>query len=268
MNQFDHMRHEPKPGVAFFMPAHNEADNLPVVVAKASQHFRLTGRPFTIIIVDDGSTDGTAEVLVDLRMQHGINIVSHTINAGYGAALRSGIQAAYDAEREYIAFCDADGQFDPADIDLLIEAIDAEPHYGAALGVRHARADGLQRRLTGRVWHWLSRSVLDFDAQDVDCGFKLFKQEVIEAIGPASLLGNHAVISPEILARIKLEGYKVTDVPVPHYNRQYGQQSGMKLSVMLGSLFGLFKVRRSIRREVRGVGDNFGSGDSAEGNAA
>jgi glycosyltransferase involved in cell wall biosynthesis len=235
------------------MPAHNEAENLPKVVAAAWKHFESLRLPYTIIVVDDGSTDGTAQVLVELSQRYGVQVVTHAVNAGYGAALRSGIQRAFECGHGYIAFCDSDDQFNPADIDLLIEAIDSNPSAGAAIGYREERADGMKRRAAGRGWHHWSSLRLNFQALDVDCGFKLFRRETIAAIDPGKLMGDYAVISPEILARIKMHGFDYVEVPMPHYPRSHGEQSGVQIQVALRSFIGLERVRRSIREEARGL---------------
>lgn len=235
-------------GTAFFLPAHNEAENLHKVVGDVSHY--LQGEDHTIIVIDDGSSDETPQVLEALRQQYGIKVITHNVNRGYGAALRSGFTAAYESGHEFIAFCDSDNQFRPADVRLLFEALDEDSTAGAAIGYREYRADGLHRKVSGRVWHWLSSFILDFNVKDVDCGFKLFRREVLAAIDPTKLMGNHAVISPEILARIKRHGFTVVETSMPHFPREHGSQSGMKLSVMLSSILGLFRVRKTIRKET------------------
>jgi hypothetical protein len=91
---------------------------------------------------------------------------------------------------------------------------------------RAKRADNVSRRVAGRVWHGVSRLVLKYDAEDVDCGFKLFKRSAIAAV-VHDLQSDYAAISPELLARLHRAGHAFVEVPVPHYPRSNGKQSGL-----------------------------------------
>ena len=95
------------------------------------------------------------------------------------------------------------------------------------LGVRAKRADNLARRAAGRGWHGISRLVLKYHASDVDCGFKLLHRTAIGAVA-AQLQSDYAAISPELLARLYRAGHRFVEVPVPHYPRMNGKQSGLK----------------------------------------
>lgn len=230
---------------SFFMPAHNEAENLPAVVSRIHEYFdsaEITER--TVIVVDDGSTDNTVEVVSGIQAKHPVTLVRHRINRGYGAALRSGFEAALATGHEWIAFCDSDGQFNPADLDLLFAAAQ-RADAKVVLGYRANRADNWQRRITGRTWHGLSQALLGFKASDVDCGFKLFHRDALLEIAP-QLRGDYATISPELLARLHHAGHRFTEVAVPHYPRSHGKQSGVKIRVVIGSFAGLYPVLREL----------------------
>lgn len=235
-----------RPGVAFFLPAHNESENLPTVVRAAHDHLVGRGEGFTIIVVDDGSTDDTRQTLAALQeeLPDVLRVVEHPSNAGYGAALRSGFRAGLETGWDRIAFCDSDRQFRPADLDRLqdgLRSADAD----IAIGYRLQRADNLKRRLMGRGWHVFSRLVLGYRARDVDCGFKLFRRAALATLYP-NLTGNHATISPEILARAHRASLVVTEVAVPHYPRGFGKQTGANATVVYQSIRGLLDVRRVI----------------------
>jgi putative flippase GtrA len=230
---------------AFFLPAHNEAKNLPNVIKLVHEYFNkaaITER--SVIVVDDGSTDDTAEVIAGIQAACPVTLVTHEVNRGYGAALRSGFEAALATGYEWIAFCDSDGQFNPEDLALLFEAARRED-VKVVLGYRARRADNWRRQIAGRMWHSVSQAVLEFRATDVDCGFKLFRREVLLTVTP-KLRGNYATISPELLARVHQAGHRFAEVAVPHYPRSEGKQSGMNVRVMVGSFTGLYPIRREI----------------------
>lgn len=239
----------PSPSVALFMPAFNEAANVGDVVVRAHRFFDRAGiAQRAIIVVNDGSSDDTAAVLDEVRNVHPVEVVTHPTNYGYGRALRSGFAAALETGCEWVAFCDSDGQFNPADMALLLVAAYAHDVH-VVLGVRVKRADNLVRRVAGRGWHAVSRLVLKYEAADVDCGFKLLHRSAIEAIVP-ELQSDFAAISPELLARLHRAGNRFVEVPVPHYPRMHGTQSGLQPKVIMRSFVDLYTVRRELT--VRG----------------
>ena len=238
----------PRESLAMFMPAHNEAANLPGVATRAIRHLESRGADHVLIIINDGSEDGTATLANHLAAAHPqLEVVHHDGNKGYGSALRSGFEAALRTGHSWIAFCDADGQFNPADVERLIVAANEE-QADAAIGFRIKRADGAHRRLMGKGWNRLSRTALGFVARDVDCGFKALRRYAVEAILP-ELVGTHATVSPEMLARLRRHRFRVVEVGVPHYPRRAGEQSGAGLDVILRSVYTLYGVRKDLRRQ-------------------
>lgn len=237
-------------GTAMFLPAWNEAENLPTVVTGAVTYLQSRNEPFVVIIVDDGSTDDTASVAQTLEAAYPgcVRLVRHDVNRGYGAALRTGFKACLDSGLEWIGFCDADGQFKPQDIGRLItSAVQSESDI--AIGYRIERADSFKRRVMGRMWHELSRAILGYKAIDVDCGFKVFRRQALSHLC-AQLTGDHATISPEILARAFRARMKVVEVGVDHFPRQYGTQSGASFNVIWASVLGLIFIRQRLNQSV------------------
>jgi putative flippase GtrA len=238
-------------GVAFFLPAYNEAANLRNIVPGIVDYFSQLACPFTIIIVDDGSTgDDTFEAAEQLAHNYPgyVQAVHHSRNKGYGAALQTGFRAALDTGHGLIGFCDADGQFEIASFGTLLAALQ-DREADLAVGYRIARADSLKRRVMGRSWHWLSSLVLGArTARDVDCGFKIFTRAVLADVGPR-ISGGYAAVSPEILTRAISAGYTMAEAGVTHKSRSHGQQTGSDLKVVLLSLASLFQLRLTLRTE-------------------
>jgi putative flippase GtrA len=238
-------------GVAFFLPAYNEAANLRNIVPGIVDYFSQLACPFTIIIVDDGSTeDDTFEAAEQLARNYPgyVGAVHHGTNKGYGAALQTGFRAALDTGHGLIGFCDADGQFEIASFGTLLAALQ-DREADLAVGYRIARADSLKRRVMGRSWHWLSRLVLGArTARDVDCGFKIFTRPVLVDVEPR-ISGGYAAVSPEILTRATSAGYTMAEAGVTHKSRSHGRQSGADLKVVILSLVYLFQLRLTLRTE-------------------
>jgi putative flippase GtrA len=238
-------------GVAFFLPAYNEAANLRNIVPGIVDYFSQLACPFTIIIVDDGSTaDDTFEAAEQLARRYPgyVRAVHHGRNKGYGAALQTGFRAALDTGHGLIGFCDADGQFEIASFGTLLAAL-LDREADLAVGYRIARADSLRRRVMGRGWHWLSSLVLGArTARDVDCGFKIFTRAVLEDVEPR-ISGGYAAVSPEILTRAVSAGYTMAEAGVTHKSRSHGRQTGSDLKVVILSLVYLFQLRLTLRTE-------------------
>jgi putative flippase GtrA len=238
-------------GVAFFLPAFNEAANLRIIVPGIVDYFDQLNCPFTVIIVDDGSTeDDTFEAAEQLARHYPGNVraVHHAKNKGYGAALQTGFRAALDTGHGLIGFCDADDQFEIASFGTLLGALQ-EREADLAVGYRIARADSLKRRVMGRSWHWLSSLVLGArTARDVDCGFKLFTRAVLQDVEPR-ISGGYAAVSPEVLTRATSAGYTMAEAGVTHKSRTHGRQTGSDLKVVILSLAYLFQLRLALRTE-------------------
>jgi hypothetical protein len=238
-------------GVAFFLPAFNEATNLRLIVPGIVDYFRQLDCPFTVIIVDDGSTqDDTFEAAEQLARSYPrfVQAVHHTKNQGYGAALQTGFRAALDTGHGLIGFCDADDQFEIASFGTLVAALQ-NADADLAVGYRIARADSLKRRVMGRAWHWLSSLVLGSKAaRDVDCGFKVFTRAALKDVAPR-ISGRYAAVSPEVIARAVAAGYTMVEAGVTHKMRSHGRQTGSDLKVVFLSLTYLFQLRLTLRGE-------------------
>jgi glycosyltransferase involved in cell wall biosynthesis len=238
-------------GVAFVLPAFNEADNLRILVPKLVHYLYTLSCPFSVIIVDDGSAaDDTYEIAERMCEAYTgyVHVVHHPENMGYGAAIQTGLRSALGTGHGLIAFSDADNQFDSESFGTLLAAL-RDANADVAVGYRIDRADSLKRRIMGSLWHWLSTHVLDFGGvRDVDCGFKVFTRQVLIDIVPR-LRGGYATVSPEILARSIATGYHIVEAGVIHRPRTYGRQTGSDLKVVIRSLFRLFELRRALRKE-------------------
>jgi glycosyltransferase involved in cell wall biosynthesis len=192
-----------------------------------------------IIVVNDGSSDTTASIIDEMAAQsNDVVPVHHKVNRGYGAALRSGI---YKANKELIFFTDSDLQFDLEEIRHLQEWIDK---YDIVAGYRARRADPIHRRFNAWGWNVLVRLILGLKVKDIDCAFKLFRREVLQSIRLETV---GAMINTEILTMAQRNGAKIKEVPVSHYPRLAGEQTGANLRVILKALRELFVMREKLR---------------------
>lgn len=228
--------------LSYFFPAHNEEANVGPVVADALAYLPGVVDSFEIIIVNDGSTDRTKEIAEELAAQHPqVRVVTHEVNRGYGGALKSGISA---ARQSWICFTDGDRQFDIRELSKLLALV--EPEVGAVVGYRMDRKDPWHRSLNASLYKGLIRLLFGLKVRDIDCAFKLMRADQVQ---PLPLKSNGALISAEMLIRMKKRGTVIREVGVRHFPRVAGEQSGANLRVILRMFRELFALASELRRE-------------------
>jgi glycosyltransferase involved in cell wall biosynthesis len=222
------------PNISVVFPAFNEELNLERVVRSALEILPGITNSFEIIVVNDGSRDQTGAVADRLAsLSHAVRAIHHPTNRGYGAALKSGIEA---AKKDLIFFCDSDGQFTLEDLHRLLAWID---RYDMVIGYREKRQDPFHRRLNAKGWNLLVRAVFGLRVRDIDCAFKVFRRKIFKRI-QIDTVG--AMVNTEILSRALRSGFTLKEVPVQHFPREFGEQTGAKLSVILKAFAELAKI--------------------------
>lgn len=204
-------------GISAFFPAYNDAPSLPGLLRRAFDALEQATDDFEVIVVNDGSQDETACVLEQMRQELGprLRIVTHEKNRGYGGALRSGFAA---ATRDLVFYTDGDGQYDPAEIHLLLEQW--TPNTGLVNGYKRLRQDPWHRILIGRVYNGVARFLFGIRIRDIDCDFRLIRRSLVENLHLESTSGT---ICLELVRKIEMTGCEVAEVAVNHYPRLYGR---------------------------------------------
>lgn len=199
------------------IPAFNEAENLPEVLAELFGVLNDLPEPSAVIVVNDGSTDATRAVLESLHEVYPTLLaVNHPGRSGKALALRSGFTAALDRGAERIVMMDADGQDVPAEIPRLLDALDQGADL--ATGARTARKDRPIKRWTSVLYNSVTARVSGVDGRDLNSGLKAMSAEVA-AMLLSTLYGElHRYIS--VVAHWR--GYRLVDVPVVHRPRLHG----------------------------------------------
>lgn len=226
--------------VSAFFPAHNEVDNIGPLTEKTVRVLSETVDDYEVLIIDDGSTDGTRERADELaRALPKVRAIHHDVNRGYGGALKTGFTA---CAKDWIFFTDGDGQFDVGELPLFLACTD---QYDAIVGYRMDRSDPFHRRLFAFGWGTLIRILFGFRAKDLDCAFKLIKREYLEG---ETLRAEGAVISVELFSILKRKNARIRQIGVHHYPRKAGKQSGGSPKVILRA----FKELMLFYRQLKG----------------
>lgn len=233
------------PGLSIVLPAYNEEENVEHAVEHVSDVARQLEVDYQIILVNDGSTDRTGEI--GRRLEQRVpqfRLVEHYPNRGYGGALKAGFEV---AAKELIAFYPADAQFDFSEIEQMLERLRSED-ADIVCGYRVDRRDNVVRRLNALGWNTVVRLLFGNLCRDIDCGFKLFRREVLDHV---DLVSDGAMIDTELLAGAQARGFRIVEVPLTHLPRRAGEATGADLGVILKAFRDLVRFRRRLSRELR-----------------
>lgn len=217
-------------GVSAFFPAYNDAPSLPGLIARAVGALERCTPDYEIIVVNDGSKDNTAMVLEQLRERHAphLRVVTHEQNRGYGGALRSGFAA---ATKGLVFYTDGDGQYDPAELPLLVERL--RPGVGLVNGYKLARRDPWHRIAIGNLYNRVARLLFHIRIRDIDCDFRLIRRHLVEDLRLESTSGTICV---ELVRKIEISGCGVAEVGVSHYPRLHGRSQFFRWRSLLTTL--------------------------------
>jgi len=216
--------------LSIVLPCFNEELNIEPVIRSTAGWLQTKNQPFEIIAVDDGSQDKTGELLKKIGHEiPSLRIVTHEQNLGYGVAVRSGCDAALG---EIIGFMDSDGQFEAKEFDLLLPHLQ---NFSFVTGRRIHRADPLLRRIFGKLLGIMNLLILNLWVRDINCGLKVFRREIWPALRPVH--GVEKLFNTEVFLNLKRKKIPWYQVPVPHYPRKSGVQTGGSIRV----IFRMFK---------------------------
>jgi glycosyltransferase involved in cell wall biosynthesis len=203
-------------GISVFFPAYNDEASIAGLVGDALAVLPGLTDDFEVLVVNDGSTDGTAAVLDGLaRADSHVRVVHHELNRGYGAALRTGFAS---AAKELVFYTDGDGQYDVRELallrPLLVEGVDIVNGY------KVQRADGWQRKAIGAAYNGLVHLLFSIPIRDVDCDFRLVRRRAVERV---ELVSSSGSICVELVHKLHRSGCVFAEVPVQHRPRQHGR---------------------------------------------
>ncbi len=225
-----------KPTVSVFFPAFNDAPSVGPLVDAAFEVLALRASDYEVIVVNDGSFDGTGEVLASLEQQYSprMKVVTHAQNRGYGGALRSGFAA---ASKDLVFYTDGDGQYDVRELNKLLDLM--TPSTGLVNGYKLERNDPQHRILIGSIYNAFARILFRIKIRDVDCDFRLVRRELLEKFHLTSTSGTICV---ELVRKLELSGCRVVETGVHHYPRLHGRSQFFRVRSLLKTLAQLIRL--------------------------
>src|SRR4030042_7157126 len=229
--------------LSVFCPAYNREVQIKNTVESAFIAIPKMVDKYEIIVVNDGSRDKTGRVLSKLSLEYpNLKVITHKINKGYGATLKSGW---YGAKYPWIAFTDGDGQFEITEMGKLL---DEQKRTGAdfVIGYYRKRRVSTFKIITSKIWELIVYLLFGLRVRDIDCGFKLISKRVIDKI-PKLESERGAFISSELLVKAKRSGFNITEIGVTHYAQPEGKGTGRDLKVIIKSFIHLMKLWKKLR---------------------
>ncbi len=222
--------------LSVIIPVYNERNTIREIVRRV----QATGLPTEILIVDDGSKDGTRDILPEMDGKDGVRVILHEKNQGKGAAVRTGIQ---NARGEVMLIQDADLEYDPREYPGLLRPIEegmADVVYGSRfLGSPH-RAILFWNMVANKLLTLMTNILYNTILTDMETGYKVFRREVVDGM---KLRANRFDFEPEFTAKILKRRVRVFDVPIAFNPRDYSEGKKIGLRDAFEAVWALIKYR-------------------------
>jgi len=234
--------------ISAFFPAYNDIGSIGKIIHTMAWLLPKLANDFEVVVVDDGSSDGTAELLDTLHREYAfLKVIHHGVNRGYGAALITGFA---NCSKELIFYTDGDGQYDVEELPKLLSALNK--NVDIVNGYKTSRSDPKLRIVIGRLYQILMRWLFQLNVRDVDCDFRLFRRRVFERV---QLTCDSGVICVEMMKKFQANGCRMVEVPVHHYHRSSGSSQFFSFKHLRQVFLQLFVawwnlvIRRRLTRE-------------------
>lgn len=222
--------------ISAFFPCYNDAGSIGLVVEKAIKTLKKITSDFEVIVIDDGSTDNSREVLINLKKKHhDLKLIFHPRNRGYGGALRSGFQ---NATKDLIFYTDGDGQYDVEELVNLKNLMTKDVDF--INGIKISRKDSFIRIWVGNLYNFVMRWVFWLTVFDVDCDFRLIRKKIVKKI---KLRCNSGAICVELVKKSQNAGAKFFQVSVRHHERLHGSSQFFKINRVVHTFYELLLLR-------------------------
>jgi glycosyltransferase involved in cell wall biosynthesis len=234
--------------ITVFFPAYNDEHTIGDLVKQAAAVVEGLGfTDYEVLAINDGSEDGTAQVLAQVESElPQVRVITHPANRGYGGALRSGFS---NATKDLIFYTDGDAQYDVDEIPLLLDELTDD--VDIVNGYKVSRSDVWIRDIVGKLYRSTVRMLFRTPIRDIDCDFRLIRRQALE---PVNLTMDSGAICLELVAELSATGARFAEVGVHHYPRQYGRSQFFRprhiIQTLVDDLRFWFQLRQARRSYV------------------
>lgn len=237
------MTHSLLSSLTIFFPCYNDQDTITEMIIEAYRLAPSCALDYEVIVVDDGSTDKSRQILTQLRQENPhLKLIFHDKNQGYGGALHSGFT---NARKDYVFYTDGDGQYQLSDLKNLINLIDKDTPM--VNGYKISRSDAWYRKLFGMVYQSLCKTMLGIKIRDTDCDFRLIKRDLLQNI---QLKYKSGAVCAELVKKIELQGIHIAECPVHHFPRRSGNSQFFSFHNLSKTLSDFFTLKADLKAEL------------------
>jgi len=234
------VKEDRKIDISIVVPVYNEEENLPILIPHLSKVLDPLGKSYEMILVDDGSSDGSRKIVKQMASADPrIRLLGFKKNCGETAAGAAGLKA---ARGDIVITIDADLQNDPEDIPRMLGYL---KEYDMVTGWREKRDDSRVKRITSRIANRIRNRLSGEEIRDSGCTFRVYKRECLQDL--KLYKGMHRFM-PTL---VKLEGYRVIEIPIAHHPRRFGVSKYTTWNRMWRAFVDLLAVRWMKSRHIR-----------------
>lgn len=225
--------------LSVFFPCLNDGESIPDLLERTYKILPKVTNDFEVIIIDDGSTDETPQILEELRTKYkNLRVIRNNKPSGYGGVLKIGLES---AKKEWVFYTDGDGQYDPGELTKMVSEFDE--NTDVINGYKISRGDNLFRNSLGSLYNRILHIFYSLPIRDVDCDFRLIRKSKLNEI---KLSSNSGAICLELVMKLKNRGANFSEVPVRHFPRRHGHSRFFKLSNLLQTLSENIKLYKEL----------------------
>jgi glycosyltransferase involved in cell wall biosynthesis len=229
---------ETKPRISLFFPVYRDEHTVETVTRKAIAVLEDVASEYEIIIIDDGSPDRSAEIAAELSVENpSIRVIRHGKNRGYGAAIRTGFA---NCHYEWICLTDGDDEYDVFDLYKLIRLRD---FYDLIITFRYVKSYSGFRQFTSWTYNKVLRVLFKTTYRDISTGLRLVRKSLVDEL---DLRANSPFIGAELAVKTMLKGYRVGEVGIQTFPRQFGKGASVSPTNILATIRDMLSARRTI----------------------
>lgn len=201
--------------VTAFFPCYNDAGTIATMIIRVLQTLPLVTDDYEVVVINDGSSDDSGRILDEVARHYPhVRVMHRAAPSGYGGVLRAGFA---EARKDWVFYTDGDAQYDARELALLAAAV--TDTVDMVNGYKIKRHDPFHRVVIGLAYQYFVKAVFGLVIRDVDCDFRLMRRAIFDHVTLDSTTGT---ITFELVKKIQDAGYRIVEVPVKHWYRQYG----------------------------------------------